>query len=405
MKNLSLKQEALMRSFLKGELKRLNILQGSVRSGKTYISLILWAAWVLDSPKDKNYLMTAKTLTSLKRNCLELLEDLVGGENFSYSLTKKEGILFGRKIHLEGVSDLRSEGKIRGLTLMGAYCDELSLFTEDFFSMLLSRLSEPGARLFATTNPDNPHHWLKEKYINRAGELDLKVYNFLIDDNSFLPPDYIRELKKEYTGVYYDRFISGLWKAAEGVIYPLFANSPKDFLKKVPPEIVYATIGVDFGGNKSAHAFVLSGFTRGLKEVVILDEFYLNEVVSPARLEEYFINFVKKSKEKYPVFEAWCDNAETTLIEGLRSAVARENVAVDVRPAIKGNVVNRIRLTNSLMSHGSFFVMEHCHAVIEALSCAVWDDSSHDDKRLDDFSYNVDSLDAMEYSIEPVVQA
>ena len=130
-----------MRSFLKGELKRLNILQGSVRSGKTYISLILWAAWVLSSPKDKNYLMTAKTLTSLKRNCLELLQDLVGGDNFYYSLTKKEGMLFGRKIHLEGVSDLRSEGKIRGLTLMGAYCDELSLFTEDFFSTVVCKTS------------------------------------------------------------------------------------------------------------------------------------------------------------------------------------------------------------------------------------------------------------------------
>ena len=65
---------------------------------------------------------------------------------------------------LEGANDARSEGKIRGITLGGAYCDELTLFPKDFFTMLLSRLSAPGAKLFATTNPDVPTHWLKKEY-------------------------------------------------------------------------------------------------------------------------------------------------------------------------------------------------------------------------------------------------
>ena len=185
------KQLALMRMWQKNQLKRINLLEGSVRSGKTWISLVLWAFWVKCMPKDKNYLMTGKTLTSLRRNVLDLLQELVGTDHFTYSLGQKEGMLFGRKIYLEGVNDSRSESKIRGMTLQGAYCDELTLFSEDFFTMLLSRLSELGAKVIATTNPDNPNHWLMQKYILRKDELDMSVMKFLIDDNTFLDPEYV----------------------------------------------------------------------------------------------------------------------------------------------------------------------------------------------------------------------
>ena len=126
-----------------GKLHRLNIFEGSVRSGKTYISMIMWAFWVAGSPKNRAYLMSGKTLTTLKRNVLEPLKTLIG-DKFSYNIIKKEGELFGRKIYLEGAANVEAESKIRGMTLMGAYCDELTLFSEDFFVMLLSRLSENG---------------------------------------------------------------------------------------------------------------------------------------------------------------------------------------------------------------------------------------------------------------------
>lgn len=394
------KQEALLKTFKNGRLKRINILSGSVRSGKTWISLVLWAFWILTMPRDRAYLMAAKTITSLKRNCLDLLVALVGEANFSYSLSLKQGCLFGRTIFLEGASDARSEGKIRGLTLSGAYLDELTLFSEDFFVMLLSRLSEPNAKLFATTNPDNPRHFIKQKYLDRANELDLFVAEFLIDDNDFLPKDYIEGLKKEYTGVFYERFILGRWVAAEGIIYRMFADDTKKFLLDKPPDIAFASIGVDFGGNKSATAFSLVGFTKNLKETVVLDEFYVHEKINPAQLEDYFVRFVRKNQDKYRIYDAWCDNAETTLIRGLENAAAQNGLAICVRNAKKGAVVDRIRLVNSLMSHNRFRVLTHCVHTIDALANAVWDDKSLEDKRLDDGTLNVDSLDALEYAIE-----
>ena len=148
--HLTPKQREIISRFKHGQLRRINLLEGSVRSGKTWISLVLWAVWTATMPKDGNYLMAAKTLTSLRRNCLEPLVEILGDRNFSYSLPAKEGRLFGRRIYLEGAADARAEGKIRGLTLDGAYCDELTLFAEEFFSMLLSRLSKPGAKLFAS---------------------------------------------------------------------------------------------------------------------------------------------------------------------------------------------------------------------------------------------------------------
>ncbi len=221
------KQFDLMKIWQKGQLKRLNILEGSVSSGKTWISLVLWAFWVRTMPADPDrlYLMAARSLTTLKRNCLLLLQSLVGESHFTFSVTAKEGWLFGRHIVLEGANDAQAEAKIRGMSLQGAYCDELTKLPEDFFSMLTSRLRFPGAKLIATTNPDAPGHWLKVNWIDRQDELDLLDVKFVIDDNTTLPDDYVANIKREYTGVFYDRFILGNWVLAEGLIYPMYSDA------------------------------------------------------------------------------------------------------------------------------------------------------------------------------------
>ena len=238
------KQRVLMELWKRNKLKRINLLEGSVSSGKTWISLVLWAFWVHSMPKDKLYMMCAKSLTTLKRNCLILLQELVGEDNFTFSLSAKEGELFGRKILLEGANDARSEAKIRGITLQGAYCDELTQFPRDFFAMLLSRLRLPAAKLIATTNPDSPSHWLKTDYIDRQEELSFLDMRFLIDDNTTLPQDYVDNLKVEYTGVFYDRFIRGLWVLAEGLIYPMYENALAE-----PPEgqAEQYVLSIDYG--------------------------------------------------------------------------------------------------------------------------------------------------------------
>jgi PBSX family phage terminase large subunit len=406
-KSLSEKQQECLEFLKDDKLKRINILEGSVRSGKTYVSLLLWGFWVVTKEQSCTFLMAGKTLMTLKRNVLELLVDIFDG-NFTYSLTKKEASLFGRRIYLEGVSDARSEGKIRGLTLDGAYCDELSLFEEDFFKMLLSRLSKHDAKLFATTNPDHPNHWLKRDYLDNT-DLDLLDVKFTLDDNIFLPQKYIESLKNEYTGMYYDRFILGLWVAAEGRIYGEFdkakmvlgENEIRARLGKNP--LLFTVVGVDYGGNRSASVFSLVGFDKGFRNVYLLREHFDSENKSAESLIADFTQKISQWREEFSPAESgcylksvFCDSAEQLLIKSFRYAVP-----VEVKNALKRPVNQRIAMLCRLISAGRFFVSADCVKFIEAMETAVWESNkAGKDMRLDDGSVNVDSLDAFEYAIE-----
>ncbi len=361
------KQAELIRLFKLNKLRRINILHGSVRSGKTWISLVLWSLWVAIMPEDKSYLMVGKTLISLKRNCLDLLQSLVGEENFSYSFSAKEGRLFGRKIYLEGVNDVRSESKIRGMTLQGAYCDELTLFTEDFFTMLLSRLSEHGAKLFATTNPDTPFHWVNEKYIERQNELDMLVLPFLIEDNTFLDPEYIESLKKEYTGVFYDRFILGLWVVASGLIYPFF-DEKKCCGGDVKGDDYY--ISVDYG--------TLNPCSMGLWAVD-----YEKEIAT--RIREFYYDGRKKGKqltdsEYYEHLEELAGDLDIECVVVDPSAASfiaeiRKHGRFDVRGA-DNEVLDGIRLTGKLLKNGNLRIATRCKNAIKEFKAYSWDEKS-----------------------------
>ncbi|MCL2107775.1 MAG: PBSX family phage terminase large subunit [Oscillospiraceae bacterium] len=375
-----------------------------MRSGKTYVSLLLWGFWVVTKDVNCKFMMTAKTLMTLKRNVLEPLSDIFDGK-FTYSLAKKEASLFGRRIYLEGVSDARSEGKIRGLTLDGAYCDELSLFEEEFFKMLLSRLSEKDAKLFATTNPDHPNHWLKRDYLD-SPDLDLLDIKFTLDDNIHLDKKYVESLKKEFTGMFYDRFILGLWVAAEGRIYGEFDKtkmvlSDKKMREKLNANpLLFAVMGVDYGGNKSASVFSLVGFDKGFRNVYLLREHYDKENKSAESLIADFTQKTAEWREEFsPLKAIYCDSAEQLLVKSFRRAVS-----IDVKNALKRPINQRIAMLCRLISAGRFFVDSSCVNFIEAIENAVWDSGKTDkngkDARLDDGSVNIDSLDAFEYAIE-----
>ncbi len=380
------KQKELLRVFKKRNLKRINILHGSVRSGKTWISLVLWAFWISTMPKDKQYLMVAKTLTALRRNCLDLLESLVGKRNFTYSIPKKEAELFGRKIYLEGVNDARAESKIRGMTLQGAYCDELTLFTEDFFSMLLSRLSEKNAKLFGTTNPDSPNHWLKVNYLDRKDELDMFVMPFLIEDNEFLDAKYVEELKKEYTGVFYDRFIRGLWVIAEGLVYPMFDKKSHilEECKEPTDKHFEYYISIDYG--------TINPCSMGLWRL---------EMDRAVRVKEVYFDSKKKKKqltdeEYYSMLEGLAEDKNIAAVIVDPSAASfietiRRHGRFVVRKA-NNEVVDGIRVTGSLLQNGKLFFCKCCEDSIREFGLYRWDEKAAEDKVIKDFDHAMDDI-------------
>lgn len=376
------KQRELMRLWQKGELRRINLLEGSVSSGKTWISLVLWAFWVKTMPEDKLYLMCAKSLTTLKRNCLILLQELVGERYFSFSIPAKEGYLFGRRILFEGANDARSESKIRGMTLQGAYCDELTQFPEDFFAMLLSRLRVPGAKLIATTNPDNPRHWLMENYIQRADELDFLDVKFTIDDNTTLPEDYVKNIKLEYAGVYYDRFILGKWVAAEGLVYPMFDESKHLTDKQGGPGTYY--ISIDYGTiNPTA-----MGLWRLHNGEAVMEKEYYHDSRKTHR---------QKTDEEY--YQDLVDFAGNTPIERVIIDPSAASFRLCIRQHGKFNVISAdnsvldgIRLTGSLLSQGKIKIHESCENTIDEFYAYMWDEDSPEDAVIKENDHSMDQL-------------
>lgn len=369
------------------KLRRINILEGSVRSGKTWVTLVLWAFWVTTMPEDASYLMVAKTLTSLRRNCLDLLEKLVGPKHFTYNLSKKEARLFGRLVYLEGVSDARAESKIRGMTLQGALCDELTLFTEDFFAMLLSRLSMPGAKLFGSTNPDNPGHWLMKNYILRQDELDMLVMKFLIDDNPALDPEYVKQLKREYTGVFYRRYILGEWCVAEGLVYPMFNGS--SIAKDEPREYEKYVISMDYG-IQNPTAMLLWGLCGGVWYAV-KEYYHSGRETNDQKTDQQYYDELVKLAGGLPIFRVIIDPSAASFI-----TLADQKRQFKLWDADNA-VLEGIQHVAQCLNDGTLKINDCCKRTIQEFGAYAWDDKAKEDKVL---KVNDHAMDGIRYFVQ-----
>lgn len=199
----------------------INILEGAVRSGKTWClhpKALYCCAYDVEGRK----IITGVSKQSVYNNVLTDLFDIVGQRNYTYNRTTGELRLCDAGWVVIGAKDEGSEKYIRGLTVGVALCDEVSLMPQSFFQMLLSRMSPEGARLYATTNPDSPYHWLKADYLDNPDLRTRKTLwseHFTMADNPNLTTEFIESQKRLYSGFFYKRFIEGLWVVAEGAIY------------------------------------------------------------------------------------------------------------------------------------------------------------------------------------------
>ena len=374
------KQKDFVRDFKYNRLKRINILDGSVRSGKTWISLIIWVAWLATMPKNKKYLMVGKTLTTLKRNCLDVLVELFGKNNVTYSMSTKKAVIFGYNIELEGANDEGAESKIRGMTLQGAYCDEITLLPESFFAMLLSRLSEHEAKLFGSTNPDSPSHWFKVNYLDREDELSLYRITFLIDDNTFLDPEYIRNIKSEYTGVFYKRFILGLWVIAEGLVYQFDAE--KHCTDEIPEYGEYY-LSVDYG--------TMNPFSCGLwcvvgeKAVRIKEYYYSGRKTNIQKTDEQYADEIQALAEGYNISKVVVDPSAASFIAELK----KRNFSVQ---KAKNDVIDGIRVTSRMLEKGNIKIHSDCKDAISEFGLYSWNDKSTVDEVIKDNDHAMDEI-------------
>lgn len=393
----------------------ITILEGAMSSGKTHIANEKAIKHIMENYTGEGLIVfIGKTIGTLVTNVLTPIQHKLGQDVFKFSEKSQKATFLGQQIELRGCNDGSSEGKIRGGTFEFVYGDELTLWNLEYFERCIGNLRTPNACGIFTTNPDRQNHWVKTNYIDRKEELEIAHYHFLMDDNPSSTEKYKESQRKLHAGVFYKRMILGQWINAEGAIYTIFSDNHDKYVQPFVTPLTYQTsqfeghkptgfieIGVDFGGNKSAHTFVATYMSSSFQYVHILESERHSLKLNSRELCELYVSFVNKIKTLYGT-PARCnaDSMESVLIADLREASIKNGLMIPVEPSEKRRIKDRIDTTGALFAQNRLFIQPQCKTLIDALDNAVWDDKKSLDIRLDDGTSDIDTLDAFEYSWE-----
>lgn len=380
---------------------RMNIWHGAVRSGKTVSSQVRWLKFIREAPKQGHLLMVGVTIGTLKDNILDPISEMVGPENFHYSAGAREVWICGRRCLIRGASDEASEKKIRGLTLAGVYGDELTLWPKNFFKRCLDRLSVRGAKLFGTTNPDSPYHWLKTEYLEREDELDLQSFHFELEDNPNLPEEYVENLKKEFVGLWYKRFILGLWVVAEGAIYDMFderehiVNSwTQVWGREERPPFERVVAGIDHGATNPSAMILLGLYKRVWYAFAEFRHEGQKDGGTTATNEQ-------QSREMRRFLQNQGVVPRYTVLDPSAAAM-RAQLKHDGLPGTKeienadNDVLQGITVVSSALTAGRLKIHHSCKALIKETMTYIWDPDAQEkygkDKPIKQHDHSLDGL-------------
>lgn len=366
-----------------------NLWEGAVRSSKTVCSIIKWLQFVRTGPPG-NLLMVGKTERTLKRNIIDPIEAMVGKQRCKYRSGVGELDLFGRTIYTAGAHNELAVDKIKGLTLAGAYGDELTTWPETFFSMFLTRLSVPGAQWFGTTNPDSKNHWLNKNYLKRAklhltrdGEiiesnagdaLNLHRFSFQIADNPNLTAEYVESLKAENAGLFYKRNVLGEWVLAEGAIYDMF--DPDRHVVDILPTIVrWIALGIDYGTSNPFHAGLLALGSDGVLYVPG-DWRYDGRKAKRTKTDAEYSQLLRGwlAAFKHPHSPVVGVRPEWTVVDPSAASFVTQLYRDGLTPRLADNaVLDGIRTVMSLFALDQLKIHSSCGDLIDETTGYAWD--------------------------------
>ena len=392
------------------------ICDGAVRSGKTSIMMWAFVRWAMENFSGQRFGVCGRTVDSCTKNIIVPFTTMsLAKERYIIRWRRGDKVMEVRRgavtnyFEVFGGKDEASYTLIQGRTLAGVLLDEVVLMPRSFVEQALARCSVDGAKLWFSCNPGSPHHWFYQEWIKRYRERNTLYLHFEMTDNPGLSEKTLARYKNMYAGIFYDRYVRGLWVAAEGVVYKDFANDTEKYLVDDPikwaeendTKFSVISIGVDFGGTKSATKFQATGITKDYRVVALEEEYIKNEEIDPDALNRRFATFAQMVTTKYGYSQTRADSAETVLIRGLDHTAQKMHLGTQVKNALKMQITDRIRLVVLLMKQGRFKVSRSCPHLIDALQTAIYDPDKFEDERLDDGTSDIDSLDAFEYSIEP----
>lgn len=382
------------------------IADGAIRSGKTVSMAFSFVLWAMTTYDHNNFGMCGKTIASLRRNVLGTLKNQLRARGYTATERRADNLLVVTKgnrvnmFYIFGGKDESSQDLIQGITLAGVLFDEVALMPESFVNQATARCSVEGAKLWFNCNPSSVTHWFYQGWVLKCGKRKLLYLHFTMEDNLTLSEETKARYRSQYSGVFYRRYILGLWCVAEGLIYLQFAEDEQRYMipQAEVPKLSYIEIGADVGGNKSNHAYVAAGYTAERDVMYVLKAWsYKATGVTVTQYRENLIKFADGIREQYGFVDTiWPDCAEAAIVNELDA-----HSPYNIRGSIKEEILDRVRCADILFSQDRIKIVEdECEDLCAGFRTAVWDDK-HDDKPLDDGTYDRDVIDAFDYSMTP----
>ena len=371
------------------------ICDGAVRSGKTSIMSLSYILWAMGNFSNQNFGICGKTVISAERNVIRPLMGIKYlRDNFSmrfanHILTVSRGCKTNT-FYIFGGKDESSYMLIQGVTLAGVFLDEVALMPESFVDQALARCSVEGSKYWFNCNPEGPMHWFYREWILQPENHNAMHIHFLLDDNPSLSDEKKQEYYSNYTGVFYKRYILGMWVVAEGLVYQMFSEE-KNVVKDVPASGRY-WISVDYGIDHpfSAGLWCLSG---GIATRVAEYYYDPNDGHKPRRTDEQHYEAVKKLAANHYIQRIVVDPSASSFIE---LAEQRREFAID---KAANKVIPGISYTSTLLNQGKIKIHESCADCIREFKMYSWDSKQPEDAVIKEFDHAMDDMRYFCYTI------
>ncbi|UOX65507.1 PBSX family phage terminase large subunit [Anaerotruncus colihominis] len=366
------------------------ICDGAVRSGKTSIMTVAFIDWAMREFSGQRFGLCGKTVDSCSKNLVvPYLSMAYSKQKYILRWRRSDKILEVRRgavtnyFEVFGGKDESSFALIQGRTLAGVLLDEVALMPRSFVEQALTRCSVDGAKLWFSCNPESPQHWFYLEWIKRHKERNVLYLHFEMTDNPGLSQKTLERYQSMFAGVFYDRYIRGLWVVAEGLIYPMFSMERNVARGESGGHGMYY-ISIDYG-TKNPTAMGLWRVYKG--EAVMEKEYYYDGRARRRQKtdEEYYQDLEQFSKE-YNIERVIVDPSAASFKE----CIFRHG-KFPVWDA-DNSVIDGIRLTGSLLQTGRLKFHESCTNAFREFGLYMWDDKASEDKPLKENDHVMDMI-------------
>lgn len=368
------------------------IADGSIRSGKTVSMALSFVMWAMEMFEEQNFAMCGKTIGSFRRNVLSVLKLMLRSRGYKVKDHRADNMVvvqYKGKVnyfYIFGGKDERSQDLIQGITLAGVLFDEVALMPESFVNQATGRCSVDGSKFWFNCNPDGPFHWFKTNWIDKIKEKNMLYLHFTMKDNLSLTEKVRKRYEGLYSGVFYRRYILGLWVVAEGIIYDMFSESRHVVESSTAAADAKYYVSCDYGTQNATVFLLWQG--SGEKWCCIDEYYYSGREEETQKTDNAYADDLARFISDREIESIVIDPSAASFITLLKERGFR------VRKA-RNDVLDGIRYTGTQLNMGNITFLKKCKNTIQEFGSYVWDSKAcerGEDKPLKQHDHAMDAV-------------